>query len=159
MSSDMDRKIPQPRWRGRRVLWGLAVAAGLGGLIYLAAGVLGVSQRSVRVPAASVTIDTVERGVFHDLTPLRGKVVPHDIVYLDAEEGGQVQRIMARGGDMVAAGQPLLAFRNTTLELDVLEREGRLVESITQLQSYEKQLEDSRLANEKAAVEIDYNII
>jgi HlyD family secretion protein len=127
--------------------------------IYLAASMLGVAQRSVRAPAASVTIDTVQRGVFHDLTPLRGKVVPHDIVYLDAEEGGQVQRIMARGGDMVAAGQPLLAFRNTTLELDVLEREGRLVESITQLQSYEKQLEDSRLANEKAAIEIDYNIV
>jgi HlyD family secretion protein len=60
---------------------------------------------------------------------------------------------------MVAAGQPLLAFRNTQLELDVLDREGRLVESITQLQSYEKQLEDTRLANEKAAVQIDYEIV
>jgi HlyD family secretion protein len=141
------------------VVWGVALVAGLGGVLYLAAAALGVAQRSVRVPAASVTIDAAQCGVFHGLTPLRGKVTPHDIVFLDAEEGGQVERVMARGGDMVAAGQPLLAFRNTELELDVLEREGRLVESITQLQSYEKQLEDSRLANEKAAVEIDYNII
>jgi HlyD family secretion protein len=159
MSTDMDRAIPRPRWRSRRVWLGIGAVVGLGVLVYLAASFFGVGQRAVRVPAASVTIDTVERGVFHDLTPLRGKVVPHDIVYLDAEEGGQVKQVMARGGDMVAAGQPLLAFRNTELELDVLEREGRLVESITQLQSYEKQLEDSRLANEKAAVEIDYNII
>src|SRR5271165_6860928 len=159
MTTDMDRKIPRPRWRNRRVVWGVALVMGLGAVVYLGAGFFGVTQRSVRVPAASVTIDTVARGVFHDLTPLRGKVVPHDIIYLDAEEGGQVQRVMARGGDMVVAGQPLLAFRNTQLELDVLDREGRLVESITQLQSYEKELEDTRLANEKAAVQIDYAIV
>jgi HlyD family secretion protein len=140
-------------------LWSVAVVAGLGAIAYLGANFLGATQRSVRVPAASVTIDAVQPGVFHDLTPLRGKVVPHDIVYLDAEEGGQVRQVMARGGDMVTVGQPLLAFRNTQLELDVLDREGRLVESITQLQSYEKQLEDTRLANEKAAVQIDYEIV
>ena len=159
MSTDMDRAIPRPRWRSRRVWLGVGAVLGLGVLVSLGASFLGVTQRSVGVAAASVTIDTVERGVFHDLTPLRGKVTPHDVVYLDAEEGGQVRQVMARGGDMVTAGQPLLAFRNTELELDVLEREGRLVESITQLQSYEKQLEDSRLANERAAVDIDYNII
>jgi HlyD family secretion protein len=131
----------------------------LGAVVYLGAGFLGATQRSVRVSAATVTIDTAQRSLFHDLTPLRGKVVPHDVVYLDAQEGGQVQRVMARGGDMVVAGQPLIAFRNTELELDVLDREGRLVESITQLQSYEKQLEDGRLANERAAADIDYNIV
>jgi HlyD family secretion protein len=141
------------------MLLAAALVVGLGVIVYLAVGFFGAGQRSVRVPAGTVTIDTVRRGVFHDLTPLRGKVVPHDIIYLDAEEGGQVRRVMARGGDMVIAGQPLIAFRNTELELDVLDREGRLVESITQLQSYEKQLEDSRLANAKAAVQIDYDIV
>ncbi len=159
MSTDMDRKVPRSRWRSRRTLLGVALVAGLGVAVYLGAGFFGATQRAVRVPAATVTIDTVQSGVFHDLTPLRGKVVPHDIIYLDAEEGGQVQRVMARGGDMVTAGQPLIAFRNTELELDVLDREGRLVESITQLQSYEKQLEDGRLANEKAIVQIDYDIV
>ena len=51
-----------------------------------------------------------------------------------------MQEVLAQAGDMLAAGQPLLRFRNTELELDVLDREGRLVESITQLQTYEKQL-------------------
>jgi len=58
----------------------------------------------------------------------------------------------------VAQGQPLLRFRNPELELEVLDREGRLVESITQLQSYEKQLEDARVASEKAAAQIEYDI-
>lgn len=119
----------------------------------------GLAVRSVRIPAATVTIDEVQPGVFHDFIPVNGKVTPHDTIDLDALEGGQVAKVMARAGDVVAAGQPLVAFRNTSLELDVLDREGRLIESITQLETYEKQLEDTRLSNEKALAQIDYNIV
>jgi HlyD family secretion protein len=112
----------------------------------------------VRVPAQNVTLGTVQRGVFHDFVVLRATAQPKDVIYLDALEGGQVQQVMAQAGDMVAAGQPLLRFRNTELELDVLDREGRLVESITQLQTYEKQLEDARVANAKAEAQIQYDI-
>jgi HlyD family secretion protein len=114
---------------------------------------------TLRMPAASVTVDTVQTGVFHDFVILRAKVVPKEVVYLDALEGGQVEQVLAQAGDVVAAGQPLVKFRNTQLELEVLDREGRLSESITQLQAYEKQLEDSRVANEKAAAQIDYDIV
>jgi HlyD family secretion protein len=97
--------------------------------------------------------------VFHDFVILRAKVAPKDVVFLDALEGGQVEQVLAQAGDFVAAGQPLVKFRNTQLELEVLDREGRLSESITQLQAYEKQLEDARVANEKAAAQIDYDIV
>jgi HlyD family secretion protein len=116
------------------------------------------ARSSLRTPAANVTIETARMGVFHDFVLLRAKVVPRDVVYLDALEGGQVAEVLAHAGDTVAAGQPLVRFRNTQLELEVLDREGRLSESITQLQAYEKQLEDARVANEKAAAQIDYDI-
>ena len=159
MTISMDRKVQRPKWGNRRLWIGLGGAAIACVVGYLALSFSGVSERSVRVPAATVTIDPVERGVFHDFTPLRGKVVPHDVIYLDALEGGQVAKVLAHAGDTVRAGQPLITFRNTQLELDVLDREGRLVESITQLHAYEKQLEDTRLANAKAAAEIDFNIV
>ena len=124
----------------------------------LAAAVLGDAKSSVRVPTQNVTLSTVRPGVFHDLVVLRAIAQPKDVIYLDALEGGQVQEVLAQAGDIVAAGQPLLRFRNTELELEVLDREGRLVESITQLQTYEKQLEDARVANEKAAAQIAYDI-
>lgn len=159
MTAEMDRSIAKPRWSRRR----LALAGGAAGLAILlgvaAVGALGRTGASLRVPAAQVTVATVEPGVFHDFATLRAKVAPKDIVYLDALEGGQVRTVLARAGDTVTAGQPLVAFRNTQLELDVLDREGRLVESITQLQAYEKQLEDTRLANAKQAADIDYNIV
>ena len=158
-SHNMDRPAPKTRLRRRLVPWLATATVGLGALAGVGYVISGASLKTVRVPAGTVTIDPVASGVFHDLTPLRGKVAPHDTILLDALEGGQVARILAHGGDRVRAGQPLLVFRNTELELDVLEREGRLIESITQLRSYEKSLEDSRLANEKSANEIAYNIV
>jgi HlyD family secretion protein len=58
----------------------------------------------------------------------------------------------------VQEGQPLVELSNTELELDVLDREGRLVESITQLQAYQTQLEQNRVANQKALAQIDYAV-
>lgn len=155
----MDRRISRPRWRSRPVMVALIAIAVVAVAAYLAFALKGLGERSVRVPAGTVTIDTVEQGVFHDFTPLNGKVVPHDTIDLDALEGGQVERVMAQAGDIITAGQPLVRFQNTELELDVLDREGRLIESITELQTFEKQLEDTRLANQKAAEDIDYNIV
>ncbi|MFL5296142.1 MAG: efflux RND transporter periplasmic adaptor subunit [Phenylobacterium sp.] len=154
----MDRPLSRPRWRNRRTLVAAGVLGVLGLVMALGLSLAAGARASLRVPAASVTIAAARTGVFHDFTTLRAKAVPKDIVYLDALEGGQVEQVLAQAGDVVAAGQPLVRFRNTQLELEVLDREGRLSESITQLQTYEKQLEDARVANEKAAAQIDYDI-
>jgi HlyD family secretion protein len=157
--SGMDRPLSRaPPWRHPPFLIAGGVGAGVLSLLILALLAAGAVS-GVRVPAATVTIDTTETGVFHDFVPVRGKAAPKDEVYLDALDGGQVAEVLARTGDEVSAGQPLIRFRNTALELDVLDREGRLVESITQVQTYEKDLEQTRAANEKAAQEIAYNII
>jgi HlyD family secretion protein len=136
----------------------LAAIGVLGGVVALGLSFAAGARATLRVPAANVTMGEARTGVFHDFTTLRAKAVPKDVVFLDALEGGQVEQVLAQAGDVVAAGQPLVKFRNTQLELEVLDREGRLSESITQLQTYEKQLEDARVANEKAAAQIDYDI-
>jgi HlyD family secretion protein len=121
MTVGMDRRIERAVWRRRPV----QIAAGA--VVVVAAGVLlalamNGAASSVRVPAATVTIDEVQSGVFHDFVPLKGKASPKDEVYLDALDGGQVAEVLARSGDQVVVGQPLVKFRNTALELDVLDR-------------------------------------
>jgi len=155
----MDRPIRLPWWR--RKLWlRLGAAATAAVLIAaIAALFLGTAERRIRVAAAGVTVARVSQDVFHDFIPLRGKVVPLNTVYLDALEGGRVDRLLVQAGDTVTAGQQLVELSNTELELDVLDREGRLVESITQLQAYETQLEQNRVANQKALAQIDYEVI
>ena len=158
MSQDMDRVVRQPFWRSRRVRIAAGVAVVTVLLIGTAAAFLGPAKRSVRLPLAQVSIDEVQRGVYHDFTTLQGQVAPRDIIYLDALEGGQVQKVLVHAGDHVNAGQPMVVFRNTQLQLDVMEREAREVESITQQQTFEKQLEQTRADNEKTLAQIDYNI-
>jgi HlyD family secretion protein len=155
---NMDRPIRLPWWR--RKLWLQGGIAAMVAVLLIATGALflGTSERAIRVAAAGVTVARASQDTFHDFIPLRGKVVPMNTVYLDALEGGRVDRIHVQAGDTVTEGQPLVELSNTELELDVLDREGRLVESITQLQAYETQLEQNRVANQKALAQIDYNV-
>ena len=90
MTSRMDRPVSLPRWRSRRTLLAVGVFGAIALVMLLAWGLAAGARSSLRVPAASVTISAAEPGVFHDFTTLRAKVVPRDIVYLDALEGGQV---------------------------------------------------------------------
>jgi HlyD family secretion protein len=159
LHSAMDRPLSQPWWRMK--LWQqllLGVTA-LGLVIVAGLLLLGPAQRSVSIPAASLTLATTAHGVYHDVIPLTGEVVPHDTVDIDALEGGRIERILVQAGDTVTQGQPLVTFTNTALELDVLDREGRLVQSITESQSYQTQLEQNRVANQKALAQIDYDIV
>ena len=100
----------------------------------------------------------VERGVFRDFIPLRGKDRALETVYLDAIEGGRVERVLVSQATR-SFGQPLVRLQNTELELEVLDRQARLIESMTQLQTYQTQLEQNRLDNQKALEQIDYNIL
>jgi HlyD family secretion protein len=155
----MDSPIHRPWWhRPRWVQAGIA----LGALILIAACAamfLGQAKRTLRIEGEKITIAEVTRGPFHDFIPLRASVVALDTVYLDALEGGRVERVLAQPGDLVTAGQPLVELSNTQLELDVLDREGRLIESLTQLQTYETNLEQIRITNQKALAQIEYDIV
>jgi HlyD family secretion protein len=155
----MDRPIRKAWWRNLRVR---IAAAALAVLALVGVGVLalsGASARSLRAPASTLTIETVTQGVFHDFTPLQGKVMPKDTLYLDALEGGQVQDVLAQAGDRVIKGQPLVRFRNPSVELDVLQREALAAQSLTQTQQYQTQLEVNNAANQRALDQIDYDIV
>ncbi|MTJ83722.1 MAG: efflux RND transporter periplasmic adaptor subunit [Telmatospirillum sp.] len=101
---------------------------------------------------------SVQQGVFQTLIPFNASVIPNDIVVIDAVEGGRIDRLLVATGDEISAGQPLLEFSNTSLELDVLDRESRLIASISQLQTYQTVLEQNRINNEKQLAQIDYDI-
>src|SRR4051812_20975201 len=116
----MDRPVTLPWWRRRphRIAGGAIVLIAA----LLMCAVLLDSQRHLRMDHERLGIATVMRGRFTDFIPLRARVVPRETVYLDAVEGGRVERVMVEPGDLVTAGQPLLRLANTELELTVLDR-------------------------------------
>jgi len=154
----MDRPIVLPWWRRRR--WINAALTTLVLVIVVASIVawLSPAARGLRAERNKLGIATVIEGTYRDFIPFRGTVVPLETVYLDALEGGRVEQVHVEPGDDVIADQLLVKLSNTELELTVLDREARLIESIVQLQAYQTQLEQNNLNNEKALAEIDYNI-
>jgi hypothetical protein len=133
MVGKMDRRIRHHRWSPRgwppsaRV--GTAVAIVLVMLGLALRLISGAGVRTLRVPLQQVTIATVERGVFHDLIPLHASVVPRETVYVDATDGGQVNRVLVEPGDMVQAGQPCQPARKVDqLPASNIDQGGRVVE-------------------------------
>jgi HlyD family secretion protein len=159
----MDRKIPHKPWSPARWPLGAKLAipvAAVAASALLAVKLIGGADvRTLRMPLEQVTLATTERGVFHDLIPLRANVVPRDTVYIDATDGGRVDRVLVAPGDMVQEGQPVVILSNTNLALQVIQQESQINQAISQLQQNEIALEENQLANDRALAEIDYNLI
>jgi HlyD family secretion protein len=129
----MDRVIV--RKPGRR--W-IPVAAGAAALVCVIAAYLVISPPGARaIDAKSVEVTTVRQAAFHDFVPARASVVPRATVYLDAVEGGRVERLVAADGALVRAGDLLAELSNPQLALAVGSREadisGRLGDARGQL--------------------------
>jgi HlyD family secretion protein len=153
-----DRPIVLPWWqrkRTRRLAVSIAVLLTLiFGLVVSRHGIV----RTTRADWNLVSVATVQVGAYHDYLPLRAHAVALNTVYLDAQQGGRVEHVYAQAGDSVTQGELLVELSNSQLELDVLEREARLVESVSQLESYQTQLEQNRVANARALAAIEYDI-
>ncbi|MBS0419066.1 MAG: HlyD family efflux transporter periplasmic adaptor subunit [Proteobacteria bacterium] len=157
-ASGMDRKVAPSRWSSGAKVAG-AVAAAV--CILLAAIEIFVSSgvQTLRMPAAQVSFATVEQGIFHDLIPLRASVVPRETLYVDAVDGGRVDRVLVEAGDMVQQGQPIIELSNTNLALSVIQQESQLNQAISQLQQNEIALEQNKLSNERALAEVEYGLV
>ena len=160
----MDRRIRRNRWSPAS--WPLPVRLGAAGLaIVLAAFAVaielktGASVLTVRVPLSQITVATVEKGIFHDLVAIRANVVPRDTIYIDAVDGGRVERVLVEPGDLVQAGTPMIELSNTNLALSVIQEESQLNQAISQLQQNEIALEQNRLSNDRALAEIGYGLV
>jgi HlyD family secretion protein len=162
-SGGMDRKVHHARWSPAG--WPLAtkVAAASVACVLIALLALkliaGTGERTLRLPAAQATFAKVEQGIFHDLIPLRASVVPRETIYIDAIDGGRVDRVLVEAGDIVQQGQPMIELSNTNLALSVIQQESQLNQAISQLQQNEIALEQNKLSNDRALAEIEYSLV
>ncbi|WP_294174013.1 HlyD family efflux transporter periplasmic adaptor subunit [uncultured Sphingomonas sp.] len=105
------------------------------------------------VSAARLTISPVTNGTFEDFIPLRARVTPLLTVYLDAIEGGRVDKVLVEDGANLAQGQLIAVLSNAELQLSVLARQTEVEQQINNMRSQELALSQSRLANQRAVLE------
>ena len=110
------------------------------------------SGASQTVGADRVTISSVTRGTFDDFMPLRARVTPLLTVYIDAVEGGRVEKMLVEDGATVAAGQPIALLSNAELQLSTLARQTEVEQQINNMRSQELALAQTRLTNERAVL-------
>lgn len=148
----MDRVV-ETKGLSKQIKIGLAAAGVvvIGLLFYFFAP----TANSQTLEAGRVTISEVQRGRFDDFLPLRARVEPSLTVFLDAVEGGRVERILVEDGAMVQEGQPLAILSNSDLQLNVLARQTEVTQQINSMRSQELALNQTRLANERALIEAD----
>jgi HlyD family secretion protein len=148
--SGMDRVV-EVKGLSKRVKIGLAAAAAL--LLVLLFWWFAPTANSQSVAADRVTISTVERGRFDDFLPLRARVTPLLTVYLDAVEGGRVEKLYVEDGAMVKKGQLLAELSNSDLQLNVLARQADVSREINSMRNMELNLAQTRTNDQRQVIE------
>ncbi len=152
----MDRRIEKKKTPWKPI--------GIGAGVLAAAAVIwmfvqdAAAGRTFRVNESRIVISTVSEGTFEDFIPIRGRVTPLTTVFLDAIEGGRVERVLVEDGASLKQGDLIVELSNTTLQLDVTRNEALVTEQLNNMRTIELQLEQNRLSHKRNLVDINYQI-
>jgi len=151
LSGGIDRVIENRKLPGWAKYAGGALALLLLGLAWF----LAPRGNTQSVQSDRLTISEVRNGTFDDFLPLRSLVTPLLTVYLDAVEGGRVDKILVEDGAFVKKGQLLAVLTNADLQLATLRSQTDVAQQVYNLQLAELSLEQTRSANEQAVTQAE----
>jgi HlyD family secretion protein len=140
----MDKVVVRKRL-DRRIVIGGAVAAVL--LLILLFWLFAPRADSMTVARDRLTISQAQQGTFDDFLPVRARVTPLLTVYLDAVEGGQVDKKLVDDGANVVQGQLLAVLSNAELQLSTLEKQAEVEQQLNNMRSQELALVNTRNSN------------
>ena len=154
--SGMDRKIatnanPIKKWLGLTLIILMVVFA-----VYMIASKS--TGKVLSVDNSRIVVSKVTSGIFEDFIPIRGRVTPAKTVYLDAIEGGRVERILVEDGASLTAGNLIVELSNASLQLSALGNETRVAEQLNNMRTIELNLEQNRLQHKRNIIDIKHQI-
>ena len=117
------------------------------------------SINSYTLSRQQVIISTVEFADFEDIIPIRGSVQPLNTVFLDAVDGGVIEEIFVEEGSFVEAGQPLIQFSNTDLQLSVASNDTNITEQLNNLTNISNSLETTEITTSREIIDTEYRIV
>jgi len=114
--------------------------------------------KSLTINQEEIVISVITSGIFEDFIPVRGQVIPAKTLYLDAIEGGRVERILVEDGASLTAGDLIVELSNASLQLNVLGNETRVADQLNNMRTIELNLEQNRLQHKRNLIDINYQI-
>ncbi|MBT3244558.1 MAG: HlyD family efflux transporter periplasmic adaptor subunit [Bacteroidetes bacterium] len=153
----MDRIIENKSKKRRKILW-------ISGSVLLVAFVVyqlvwADHTSKLNVDKDKLTITTIVEEDFLDYMTATGTVEPIATIYLDAIEGGRVEKIMIEEGSMVTEGDIILQLSNPDLNLRILTNQANLAEQENRLRDTKLLMEQQRIDLRRQIIQLDYDLI
>jgi HlyD family secretion protein len=155
--TNMDRIIENKSKKRRRILWISVSILLFLVIVYL----LFFSDHSskLNVERDKLTISDVIEAEFLDYMTATGNVEPLTTVYLDAVEGGRVDKILIEEGSMVNAGDIILRLTNPDLNLRILTSQADLAEQENRLRDTKIMMEQQRIELRRQIIQYEFDLI
>ncbi|MCD6205747.1 MAG: HlyD family efflux transporter periplasmic adaptor subunit [Candidatus Marinimicrobia bacterium] len=152
----MDRKIEKKKWTPKKIIGISAGVIIVGFIIYTI--FFGDHSSKLNVREERITISTVTKGPFQEFIPVTGTVIPIKTIYLDAMEGGRVDKKFVEAGTYVNKGDKILQLGNTNLLMDIMYREAELFQQSNNLRNTRLAMQQNTLALKAQLLEVNYQI-
>jgi HlyD family secretion protein len=152
----MDRIIEKKKWTTSLILKITGISVFSLFIIYLL--FIRDKQSRLFIDRAQVTIATVMEDKFQEFIPVDGVVVPKTTFFIDAVQGGFVEKVYVEDGAILKEGDTIMKLSNANLELSLMEQETRIFEAINNLENTKIGLEQNKFLRQKEIVGIQYQI-
>ncbi len=110
------------------------------------------------VDKSQITIASVLADKFQEFIPVDGVVFPRNTIYIDAVQGGFVEKVYVEDGALLDKGDTIMKLSNANMELSLMEQETRIFEAINNLQNTKIGLEQNKFRRQSEIVELQYQI-
>jgi HlyD family secretion protein len=152
----MDRIIEKKKWTTSLILKIAGASLFLLFIIYLL--FIRDKQSRLYIDRSQITVATVMEDKFQEFIPVDGVVIPKTTIFIDAVQGGFVEKVYVEDGAMLKAGDTIMKLSNANLELSLMEQETRIFEAINNLENTKIGLEQNKFLRQKEIVGIQYQI-
>ncbi|MDE6798841.1 MAG: HlyD family efflux transporter periplasmic adaptor subunit, partial [Phocaeicola sp.] len=118
------------------------------------------TSSSMTIDKSRITIATVTENEFNDYIRVIGQVLPSQMIYLDAIEGGRVEERLREEGAMVKKGDVILRLSNPLLNIGIMQSEADLAYQENELRNTRISMEQERLSlkQERIGMQKEYLI-
>lgn len=153
----MDRKIEKKKGiRPKHVIYAVA---GIAFILLLIKIVKDSNITSLKVDREKLTIEEVKSGDFDDYIRTNGTVEPIATIYLDAEEGGRVEKILIEEGAPVKKGDVILILENRSVYMDIMNSESNLAQKQNYLRQTRISFENALIDSKRMLLNSEFDII
>lgn len=153
----MDRVLEKKKWPAKRLIWISAVVVSVFFVTYQMFN--SANGDRLRVDTTRLSASTVVYGEFLDYYPFDGLVEPVTTVYMDVEEGGRVEEILAEAGQQVERGDLILRISNAALQRNAITTETALLENLDRLSNTQFTRAQSKLILQDNLLNIEHQIL